>query len=149
MMDIESRGNNRAIRGLRGLHESEHDRISTSLPRRTRLANRRPVITETLLVGGQSIQASVGFDPATGQPHELFLSAGKTGSALDALLADAAVAISVALQHGIPAAALAKSIGRLPCGVVPPGGLDGASAETSPASAIGAALDLVASLWGR
>ena len=33
---------------------------------------------------------------------------------LNALLTDAAVAISVALQHGIPAAALAKSIDPSP-----------------------------------
>ena len=48
------------------------------------------------------------------EPRELFLTGGKEGSTLDALLADAAVAISVALQHGVSAKALAKSAGRLP-----------------------------------
>jgi hypothetical protein len=43
--------------------------------------------------------------------------------------------ISVALQHGIPAAALAKSIARIP------ESLDGAAVK--PASPIGAALDLL------
>ena len=42
------------------------------------------------------------------------MAAGKEGSLLNAMLADAAVAISVALQSGVPAAALAKSVGRLP-----------------------------------
>ena len=83
---------------------------------RKRLPNRRPSHTETLEVAGQAVTATVGFDPADDQPRELFLSAGKEGSTLDALLADAAVAISVALQHGVTAQALAKSVGRLPGG---------------------------------
>ena len=65
---------------------------------------------------------------------------------LNALLADAAVAISIALQHGIPAAALAKSIGRLPSGPVTPADLEGAVPARVPASPIGAALDLVSAL---
>ena len=74
-----------------------------------------------------------------------FLTGGKEGSTLDALLADAAVAISVALQHGVSAQALAKSVGRLPEGPVTPGGLDQDPLEKVPASPIGAALDLVSS----
>ena len=50
--------------------------------RRARLPNRRPVITETLPVGGQAIEASVGFDPATGRPRELFLTGAKDGTDL-------------------------------------------------------------------
>ena len=41
-----------------------------------------------------------------------------------AILADAAVAISVAVQHGVPGAALAKSVGRLPTGPVALSDLD-------------------------
>ncbi len=81
-----------------------------------RLPNRRPSHTETLEVAGQAVTATVGFDPANDQPRELFLTAGKEGSTLDALLADAAVVISVALQYGVSAQALAKSVGRLPGG---------------------------------
>ena len=62
---------------------------------------------------------------------------------LNALLADAAVAISIALQQGIPAAALAKSIGRLPAIPVGPADLEGPHPGRVPASPIGAALDLV------
>ncbi len=71
-------------------------------PARSRLPNRRPAYTETLEVDGQAFEATVGFDPESGQPRELFLTAGKEGSLLNALLADAAVVISVALQHGVP-----------------------------------------------
>ncbi len=81
---------------------------------RKRLPNRRPSHTETLEVAGQTFMATVGFDPEDGRPREVFLAAGKEGSLINAMLADAAVAISVALQHGVTAQALAKSIGRLP-----------------------------------
>ncbi len=113
---------------------------------RHRLPNRRPSHTETLEVAGQTFMATVGFDPEDGQPRELFMTAGKEGSTLNALLADAAVVISVALQHGIPAQSLAKSIGRLPEGPVTPADLDGGKPARIPASPIGAALDLLRSL---
>ncbi len=64
---------------------------------------------------------------------------------LNALLADAAVVISVALQHGVPGEALARSVGRLPAGPVAPVELDHAPGQKVPASPIGAALDLLRS----
>ena len=79
-------------------------------PRRKRLPNRRPSHTETLEVSNQVFEATVGFEPASGEPQELFLNAGKEGSMLNSLLADAAVVISIALQHGISAEALSKSV---------------------------------------
>ena len=111
-------------------------------PERARLPNRRPSHTETLQVDGQAFTATVGFDEY-GRPREVFMTAGKEGSMLNALLADAAVVISIALQHGIPAAALAKSIGRLPAGPVAPADLEGLRSRRVPASPIGAALDLL------
>ncbi len=113
---------------------------------RQRLPNRRPSHTETLQVDGQVFTATVGFDPENDQPRELFLMAGKEGSLLNAMLADSAVAISVALQHGIPAAVLAMSVGRLPAGPVTPTDLEGPRPGRVPVSPIGAALDLVSSL---
>ena len=110
---------------------------------RQRLPNRRECHTETLAVDGQSFEATVGFDPESGQPREVFMAAGKEGSLLNALLADAAVAISVALQHGVPGEALARSVGRQPAGPVAPAELDHAPGQKVPASPIGAALDLV------
>jgi ribonucleoside-diphosphate reductase alpha chain len=59
------------------------------------------------------------------------------------MVADAALVISIALQHGIPAAALAKSIGRLPSGPVTPADLDKPHSGQEPSSPIGAALDLL------
>ncbi len=47
---------------------------------RQRLPNRRECYTETLAVDGQSFEATVGFDPESGQPRELFLNGGKEGS---------------------------------------------------------------------
>jgi ribonucleoside-diphosphate reductase alpha chain len=114
-------------------------------PNRQRLPNRRPSHTETLEVAGQTFTATVGFDPEDGRPRELFLNAGKEGSLINAMLADAAVAISVALQHGVSAQALAKSIGRFPETPIAPAGLDQSPAAMVPASPIGAALDLLRS----
>jgi len=112
---------------------------------RTRLPNRRPSHVETLEVTGQEFTACIGFDPVTGQPCEIFLDASKRDSMFGAMLSDAAVTISIALQNGVPAAALAKSAGRLP--VVPVGLADlrATEPERVPASPIGAALDLLCS----
>ncbi len=114
-------------------------------PDRHRLPNRRPSHTATLEVGGQIFTGTVGFDPEDGRPCEVFLTAGPEGSLINAMLADAAVVISVALQHGISAQSLAKSVGRLPEGPVTPADLDEGKPARIPASPIGAALDLVTS----
>ena len=115
----------------------------TKAPNRQHLPNRRPSHVEALDMAGQEFTACIGFDPESGQPPEVFMAAGKEGSMLKALLADAAVVISIALQHGIPAAALTKSVGRLPAGPVTPADLEGPGPGRVPASPIGAALDLV------
>ena len=56
--------------------------------------------------------------------------------------------ISVALQHGISAAALAKSAARVPSAPLTPSDLAGSTgpARTMPASIIGVVLDLVCEL---
>ena len=113
------------------------------MPERQRLPGRRPSHLETLEVGGQVITACIGFDPATNRPCEVFLNGGKEGSQVDAMLADAATIISVALQYGVPVAALAKSVGRAPNASTMPGSLDQLNAGSQPASPIGAALDLL------
>jgi hypothetical protein len=105
------------------------------IPTRTRLPNRRYAETADLAIGGMTMAATIGFDRA-GNAAEIFLSGGKNGSGLAAILHDAAVLISVALQHGIPAEALARSIARIPESFDAP--------ATVPASPIGAALDLLA-----
>lgn len=60
---------------------------------------------------------------------------------MDAVLVDGAILASLALQHGTPAAALAKSMSRLSAGPW--------EAATFPASPLGAAMDLVAELAKR
>jgi hypothetical protein len=104
-------------------------------PHRTPLPNRRRAETSDIEVAGHRLTATVGFDRA-GRPAELFLSGAKDGSGMAAILADAAVVISIALQHGILAAALRKSVSRIPEALAGP--------ATAPGSAIGAALDLIA-----
>lgn len=89
------------------------------IPTRARLPHRREAITEEIAVstpdGGETrFQATVGLDPATGAAREVFLSGARDGSMLAAILDDASVVISVALQHGVPLAALAKSVRREP-----------------------------------
>ena len=102
---------------------------------RRRLPNRRMSETVEAEIAGQRLQVTIGFYPE-GVPAEVFLCGAKPGSAMDAILADAAVAISVALQCGVRPRDLAKSISRIPAS------LDGPA--TRPALPIGAALDLLA-----
>jgi hypothetical protein len=105
-----------------------------TVPQRNRLPNRRRAETQALAMGGMILTATIGFAP-DGRPQELFLSGAKDGSGLAAILEDASVVISVALQQGIRAAALAKSIARIPESLEGP--------ALKPASPIGAALDLL------
>ncbi len=116
-------------------------------PRRSWLPNRRPALTQDIEVGGHRFTATIGFDEHD-RPKEVFLSGAKDGTDLAAILDDASVVLSVALQFGIPATALARSVARLPAVPLAPPYLDEPrdSRERQPASVIGAALDLVKSL---
>ena len=115
---------------------------------RRRLPNRRPSETRALTVGNHTFTATIGFDPADGRPREIFLTGAKDGTDMAAILDDAAVTLSIALQHGVSAAALAKSVARLPAAPLTPADLAVSSgpAHTAPASIIGAALDLLREL---
>ena len=119
---------------------------NVSLPKRRRLPNRRPTVTETLKIEGQRVEVTIGLAPEDGTVRELFLVAGKEGSMLNSLLSDAAVVISVALQHDVSPTSLSKSVGRLPNGSIAPADLDQPQSGRRPASLIGAALDLAQSL---
>lgn len=101
---------------------------------RRRLPNRRITVNETIEFSRwdgsvASCDATVGFDELL-RPKEIFLFGAKEGSDMAAVLADTAVAISVALQNGVSAQAMAVSLGREPV-------------EQRPISVIGAALDLL------
>lgn len=84
---------------------------------RTPLPNRRPSSTSEIAFRGFPITVTVGYDPATGQPREVFANSGRSGSDMQAALSDACVLVSIALQHGVTPAALAKSLGRVPAWV--------------------------------
>jgi hypothetical protein len=96
---------------------------------RVRLPDRRFAETVALEHGGARFMVTIGFYP-DGRPGDVFTHGLRTGSNLDALLADACVVVSCLIQHGAEPSDLAASMGRL------------GSAE--PASVIGAVLDLVA-----
>jgi hypothetical protein len=97
---------------------------------RRRLPNRRACITEQIEAAGQAFAATVGFAP-DGRPAEIFLAGAKVGSAMQAMAEDAAVVISIALQHGLCAGELGRSV------------------SPGHASIIGAALDLLAECMPR
>lgn len=102
---------------------------------RTRLPTRRLSETVALTFAGTAHRVTIGFFP-DGRPGEVFADGGKPGSMIDALLADASVAVSLLLQHGVEPAALAHSLGRLGDG-------------TSPASILGALADLLVEAAGE
>lgn len=82
----------------------------TTAPRQ-RLPDRRPSVSLPLEHEGFACQLTVGFYP-DGRVGEVFVSGLKSGSNLEALVADAAVLISRLLQHGVDSADLASSMGR-------------------------------------
>jgi ribonucleoside-diphosphate reductase alpha chain len=110
---------------------------------RNRLPHRRPVVTEKIDAFGKTLFVSAGLDPISGEVREVFFAGGKEGSAMDAIMADVGVVISVALQHGVPAEALARSIARIPLSPLRPQDLDGGPVATVPASPVGSTLDWI------
>ena len=94
------------------------------------MPNRRPAMTTTIEFEQQKLYGTIGYDPKTGLPREAFFSArAKAGTLLDGLLYDAGVLLSLALQYGTLATALAKSVARLEDG--------------SPASPVGELIDVI------
>ena len=96
---------------------------------RARLPDRRAAETVMLEHDGARFMVTVGFYP-DGRPGEVFTHGARSGSNLDALLADACVMVSCLIQHGAEPRALVASMGRL--------------GTAEPASVIGAVVDLVA-----
>lgn len=96
---------------------------------RTRLPDRRFAETVMLEHSGTRFMVTIGFYP-NGRPGEVFTHGARSGSNMDALLADACVVVSYLIQHGVEPRDLASSMGRL--------------GNAEPASIIGAVFDLVA-----
>jgi hypothetical protein len=80
---------------------------------------------------GARFMVTIGFYP-DGRPGEVFTHGARSGSAMDALLADACVVVSCLIQYGAEPSELACSMGRL--------------GNAEPASVIGAVVDLVAAV---
>jgi ribonucleoside-diphosphate reductase alpha chain len=102
---------------------------------RQRLPDRRPSLTVASDWQGHGVTVTMGFDPACGDVREVFADAA-SGGAMQAVLSDACVLISIALQHGIAPAALAKSLARVPAWI-------GGEEATAPASPVGAVVEVL------
>jgi ribonucleoside-diphosphate reductase alpha chain len=77
--------------------------VATELrPIRRRLPKSRPSQTVSFAVGGAEGYLTAGSYPDTGQLGEVFLKLGKQGSTLAGVMDAFSIAISVALQHGVP-----------------------------------------------
>src|ERR1700755_2455353 len=96
---------------------------------RQRLPDRRAAQTVALEHGGARFTVTLGFYP-DGRPGEVFTHGIRSGSSLDALLADACVVVSCLIQHGVEPREIASSMGRL--------------GNAEPASIVGAVIDLAA-----
>lgn len=124
---------------------------------RKTLPDRRPCETITVHWNGQAFPVSIGLRwpearededgnvvpyeitaedlVATMQPGEVFADVSK-GADLQWVIADTCVIISLALQHGIAPADLAKSLGRVPV-------FTSKADATGPASPIGAVVEAI------
>lgn len=95
---------------------------------RQRLANRRAAVAFDFGHDGQTYRGHVGFF-SDGSPAELFLDSKKPNSAVDAFGADAAILLSLLLQHGATLAEIGHALRR--------------TSQGGPATVIGAAVDAV------
>ena len=83
---------------------------------RKRLPNRRQAVRQEVefdpqAPNGSLCTVSIGFGDDL-RPAEVFISTRKRGSTLDAFCNDAAILLSLALQHGAEVADIAHSLGR-------------------------------------
>jgi hypothetical protein len=75
------------------------------------LPQRRRAETFTVIHWNQPFVVTVGFY-ADGTPGEVFIDAGKTGQDIRSTARDAAVVLSLALQHGTPIGVIRHAITR-------------------------------------
>jgi hypothetical protein len=100
-------------------------RQGAAMIRRT-LPQRRPAETFDLWFWNQNFTVTVGFYPDS-TPGEVFIDGGKTGQDVQSTARDAAILLSLGLQHGTPIETIRRAVTR------------GASGE--PASILGAIVD--------
>ena len=92
------------------------------------LPQRRASETFDLRFWSQSFTVSVGFYP-DGTPGEVFVDSRTTGGDVDAIARDAAVVISLSLQHGAAVETLRHAIAR--------------NSNGMPSSILGAVIDAI------
>ena len=97
---------------------------------RANLPPRRSNVTRAVHWEGHEFTVTIGMDPVTWQPAEVFADTAKGGQ-MHVTIADACVWASIAMQHGVTPAELAKSLGEVPVLGAPKG-------TTGPASPLGA-----------
>jgi ribonucleoside-diphosphate reductase alpha chain len=74
---------------------------------RHRLKEERMSVTHKFNIGGHEGYITVGLYP-NGEPGEIFIKMAKEGSTVSGLMDSFALAVSVALQHGVPARMLCE-----------------------------------------
>ena len=80
---------------------------------RQRLPNRRPNETVAVVHEGSSYAVTLGFDPTTAEVREIFTHGAKVGSAMDGILDDVCILLSILLQHGVQPSSFVGSMGKL------------------------------------
>jgi hypothetical protein len=79
------------------------------------LPQRRAAETFDLRFWNQPFTVTVGFY-ADGTPGEVFIDGGKTGQDIQSTARDAAVVLSLTLQHGITIETIRRAVTRNPSG---------------------------------
>jgi ribonucleoside-diphosphate reductase alpha chain len=81
--------------------EEEADLTGPPRAVRHKLSDERMSLTHKFSIGGHEGYLTVGLYP-NGQPGELFITMAKEGSTVSGLMDSFALAVSMALQHGVP-----------------------------------------------
>lgn len=103
---------------------------------RRQLPARRPQISVDLLFNGNRFTVSFGGDGASGELLEVFVSTwSQAGSSLQDAVRDAAIMISLAIQHGCSIDTMARALTR--------------NHDGQPASIIGAVVEAMATVQAR
>src|SRR2546422_4119304 len=87
-----------------GVSPVQHEEENLNAPPRAvrhKLQEERASITHKFNVGGHEGYITVGLYPE-GEPGELFITMAKEGSTVSGLMDSFALAVSIALQHGVP-----------------------------------------------
>jgi ribonucleoside-diphosphate reductase alpha chain len=82
-------------------HVQEEDLNAPPRAVRHRLQEERMSVTHKFNIGGHEGYITVGLYP-NGEPGELFIKMAKEGSTVSGLMDSFALAVSIALQHGVP-----------------------------------------------